>query len=198
VLHFYESVPGWFWWEDLYSEAVKAAPDKKQSHFVEVGAWLGKSTIYMAVEIANSGKLIKFDCVDTWLGSTGADVGVFNVYFQAHANDQDAAYKEFLGFIEPVKDYITPIRMDSISASKLYADESLDFVFIDADHEYENALADIKAWYPKVKIGGMIGGDDFGNATAGISRAVTELIQNFHLNNIGFCWIATKRDKCLI
>ena len=39
------------------------------AHFVEVGTFLGKSAIYMAVEIINSGKNIKFDCVDHWLGS---------------------------------------------------------------------------------------------------------------------------------
>ena len=39
------------------------------AHFVEVGSYKGRSTSFMAVEIANSGKQIKFDCVDTWEGS---------------------------------------------------------------------------------------------------------------------------------
>ena len=39
------------------------------AHFVEVGTFLGKSAIYMAVEIINQGKIIKFDCVDHWLCS---------------------------------------------------------------------------------------------------------------------------------
>ena len=39
------------------------------SHFVEIGSWKGRSASYMAVEIFNSRKNIKFDCVDTWCGS---------------------------------------------------------------------------------------------------------------------------------
>lgn len=40
-------------------------------------------------------------------------------------------------------------------------DDSLDFVYIDADHHYENALADIRAWWPKVKPGAFLGGHDY-------------------------------------
>ena len=65
--HFYEQIQGWFDFEDLYSDVVKTFPE--ESHFVEVGSWKGKSASFMAVEIHNSKKQIKFDCVDTWNGS---------------------------------------------------------------------------------------------------------------------------------
>ena len=39
-------------------------------------------------------------------------------------------------------------------------DHSLDFVFLDASHEYKDVKDDIEHWLPKVKIGGTLGGDD--------------------------------------
>lgn len=190
--HFYESVPGWFWWEDIYAEAVRSAPHGEPSHFVEVGTWLGRSAVYMAVEIANADKPIRFDCVDTWLGSVNDYSRAFHDYFAAHGDDKNAAYEEFLKYIEPVKHLITPVREASVLASRLYADESLDLVFLDSDHEYSQISADIEAWYPKVKTGGTIGGDDFGNEQGGVRRAVTEFFQDFRLNSVDFCWVARK------
>ena len=65
--HFYKTIPGYFDYEDVYAEVVSSAADG--FHFVEIGAWYGQSTSYLAVEIINSGKNIKFDVVDTWKGS---------------------------------------------------------------------------------------------------------------------------------
>jgi hypothetical protein len=67
--HYYWQLEGWLSGPqlDTYSEMVKNAKDG--AHFVEIGAWKGKSTSFMAVEIANSGKKIKFDTVDTFRGS---------------------------------------------------------------------------------------------------------------------------------
>ena len=52
------------------------------------------------------------------------------------------------------------IKADTVKAAKEVADSSLDFVFIDADHTTASVKADIKAWQPKVKAGGMLLGHD--------------------------------------
>ena len=80
--HFYNNIDGWFDFQIIYSQMVNKFSDR--SHFVEIGAWLGKSTSYMAVEIINSGKNIKLDVVDDWFG--GNDIS---------ANyDKDKEYSE--------------------------------------------------------------------------------------------------------
>ena len=62
--HFHYKIPGWFTFPRLYSTMVDRFPSG--AHFVEVGTWQGSSAAYMAVEIINSGKNIKFDCIDIW------------------------------------------------------------------------------------------------------------------------------------
>jgi len=65
------------------------------------------------------------------------------------------------GITEFAKDRRTILRKDSVEAAGDVEDGSLDFVFIDADHSYEGALADIRAWVPKVREGGIVCGHDF-------------------------------------
>lgn len=53
------------------------------------------------------------------------------------------------------------IREFSVIAAEKFQDNYFDFVYIDADHTYEAVIKDLRAWYPKVKIGGIIGGHDY-------------------------------------
>ena len=57
-----------------------------------------------------------------------------------------------------MKNYINPIRNTSLESVDDYMDESLDFVFIDGNHEYDFVFSDIKNWLPKVKRGGVLAG----------------------------------------
>jgi hypothetical protein len=164
--HFYQNIDGWFTFPELYKKAVETF--NSGSHFVEIGSWLGRSAAFLAVEILNSGKQIKFDCIDTWAGSDEHrynDVVVNNVLFE-----------RFLNNIRPAKEVITPIRKPSLEAVELYDDNSLDFVFIDASHDYENVLKDVKAWYPKVKSGGLFAGHDYVSGWDGVIQAVDEFM----------------------
>ena len=56
---------------------------------------------------------------------------------------------------------VVPILTTSVRAAKLFADESVPFCFIDADHSYASVTADLHAWWPKVRAGGMIAGHDY-------------------------------------
>ena len=149
---------GYFTYPNLYSFSVQNFPTN--SHFVEVGCWKGRSAAYMAVEIHNSGKSIRFDCVDTWAGSVTEEPHQTDEYVQS-----GTLYEKFLSNTETVKHIITPKRGDSVEMAESYEDDSLDFVFIDGDHRYEFVKADIEAWVPKVKSGGIVSGHDYGWCT---------------------------------
>jgi predicted O-methyltransferase YrrM len=53
------------------------------------------------------------------------------------------------------------VRKFSFDAANDFADCSLDFVYVDAVHDYKNALRDILDWWPKIKPGGVMAGHDY-------------------------------------
>ena len=55
----------------------------------------------------------------------------------------------------------TLIRKMSMDALADFDDDYFDFVYIDADHDFDNVVKDIMGWIRKVKKGGMIAGDDY-------------------------------------
>ena len=184
--HFYKSIgEDWFDFQDIYIRMVNISTD--DSHFVEVGGWKGRSTSYLAVEILNSNKRIKFDCVDTWAGSKEHLDPSHWAYVKELEGDKDWLYFQFIKNIRPVGEIINPIRTTSLNASSLYSNRSLDFVYIDASHEYDDIIKDLHAWYPKVKKGGFIGGHDYGTGYPGVKQAVDEFFNgDFKLSNCSF------------
>lgn len=68
----------------------------------------------------------------------------------------------------------TILHGDSVEMAAHVADGSLDFVFIDAGHDYPHVRSDILAWSPKVRVGGFITGHD--HQWPSVRRALDELL----------------------
>ena len=153
--HFYQNIEGWFSYDYLYKNAVANAQDG--AVFVEIGSFKGRSSAFLAVEIINSGKNIRLDLIDTWQGSTehqkGGECEVPEVV-------EGTLYDTFLKNMEPAKGHFNAIRMSSQEAAALYPDNSIDFIMIDGEHSVEAVAADIRAYLPKMKKGGVMTGDD--------------------------------------
>jgi len=151
--HFFDTIPGWFDFDDIYADVVRQS--REGATFVEVGSWYGRSSAFMAVEIANSKKNIRFFCVDTWKGSPTE--GYHQQEVLAHGG---SIKQQFVSNMRGLS--VVPVESDSANAADLFEDGSVDFVFIDASHEYQAVSRDISAWYPKVRDGGIIAGHDVG------------------------------------
>jgi hypothetical protein len=185
----YAEIPGWFNEEWLYDRMIDGA--SLNATFVEVGCWLGKSTAYCAGRIRERGKAITFYAVDTWLGSPNEPAMV-----EAVARAGGSVYELFRANMEAagVMETIRTLRLPSVAAATLFANGSVDFVFIDADHTSEAVQADIAAWRPKIRSGGILAGHDW-NTYSSVQQAVTAMLgRDFSVE--GNCWIHKPRLSC--
>ena len=174
--HFYHNIDGWFNFEALYREMVVEAQDKAE--FVEIGAWKGRSTAFMGVEIINSDKDITYHVIDHFQGS--------DEHQQENEVINGSLKDVFLKNIEPISHRVNLWPVPSLEAVKYFADNSLDFVFIDGSHDYESVKKDIQAWLPKVKSGGVLAGDDYAT-WPGVKQAVDELLPLAQKRDIYWC-----------
>lgn len=84
------------------------------------------------------------------------------------------------------------IRLDSVQAAE-QINEPLDFVYIDGDHSYQGIREDLEAWFPKVRVGGIIAGHDYGQpAFPGVKAVVDAFFDRFgikvHHEGVGVWW----------
>ncbi len=105
--------------------------------------------------------------VDAWIAPTEADQPKWNWLY-------NLASKRIYQFPDA-----KIIRAASSAAAQIVPNE-LDFVYLDASHDYEEVLADIEAWFPKIKSGGWMWGDDWPHS--GVEQAVTEFTREYALS----------------
>lgn len=173
----------WFTFPNLYSSFVNELKDGDT--MVEIGSYKGQSTVYMAVEICNSNKDIRFYAIDTWEGSK-ENKDKSSVHFSANLDD---LYNTYVNNISSVQQYITNIRADSVMSASMFKEKSINIAFIDACHEYECVYNDIIAWLPKIKNGGILAGHDYNHNWPGVNKAVDNLLGANNIQTSEFCWI---------
>lgn len=85
------------------------------------------------------------------------------------------------------------IRDFSINAANRLNDKVLDFVYIDARHDYESVKEDIRAWHPIVKKGGIVSGHDYIDGVDndrpdkpkyGVKKAVDEWVKEKNIKHL--------------
>jgi Methyltransferase domain len=182
----YSEIPGWFDEEWLYDWMIGSADDG--ATFVEVGCWLGKGTAYCARRIRECARRIAQYAVDTWEGWPNEPAMLETV-----RDAGGSVYPLFCRNLEEagVLDTVHPLKMPSKAAAALFADGTLDFVFIDADHSVESVQADIAWWRPKIKSGGTLAGHDW-NTYASVQEAVRAMLGN-EFTVEGNCWLYQQR-----
>ena len=164
----WRDIPGWFDDElaEVYRHAVTRAVDG--SRFVEVGCYLGRSTTFLIDEMRRQGKRITLWIVDNFSGISPE---------HAHLYPEKSHLTAFLNNLPDCHGLNVNVHPgESVDIAKQFANDSLDFVFLDADHSYEAVMADIIVWLCKVKPGGILTGDDYSHCFPGVIRAVDELL----------------------
>lgn len=150
----------------VYDEITSILPDN--ANIVELGCFLGKSTYYLIQKLKERGINFNLDVVDVFENSLNTDTR--------------SRYKDY--FLDTFKTnigsdlvYIKNIHKNFTSkAVNFYEDNSLDFIYVDASHREEDVYNDISLWFPKLKPGGIMAGDDW--QKIGVRNAVVKVILN--------------------
>lgn len=95
--------------------------------------------------------------------------------------------EQYQRFMDKVKDkpFVKVYRDYSFNVVKECEDNFFDLVYIDADHTYNGCYKDIIDWYPKVKQGGILLGDDYvkHKTRTGVEYGVIEAVNKFARDN---------------
>lgn len=149
---------------------------------IEVGTWKGASATQMAHLTKTIGLETEIVCVDTWLGA---------IEFLASDEDPTRSLKLKNGYpsiyytflanvvLSGHSDVITPFAQTSINGARWFSAQGTqaDLIYIDASHEEADVLADLEAYWPSVRPGGVMFGDDFSAAWPSVIRAVRGFAQ---------------------
>lgn len=141
----------------------------------EIGVWKGA----FSTRLLSGTTPVSLHLVDPW---------VFAAHFPrrwyggALANDQkamDDIHREVVKrFANDTRVIIH--RLPSSRAAPMFPDGYFDWVYVDGDHSYEAVLQDLRLWYPKIKKGGFLAGDDYPwrdeSGQLSVARAVREFV----------------------
>jgi predicted O-methyltransferase YrrM len=187
-------------WRSVHPTLHEAIATHRPEVIVEIGAWKGASTAYMArtlIELGLPGTVV---AVDTWLGAVDhwsradlfAELGCEHGY--------PTLYRTFLSNLvhEGLTGRVVPLPLDSVNAGKLMALRGIvaDMIHLDAGHEEASVAADLAAWWPVLRPGGALVADDYdpdGGQFPGVMRAVDAFCAGHGLGRP-----RANRGKCLV
>jgi predicted O-methyltransferase YrrM len=148
---------------------------------VEVGVFEG----LFSEHILKYCRVRKLYSIDPWLEFSNSE---YTDRANAAQKVQDNRYEAVCRRLGQFAQRSEVLRKTSVEGAKQFADKSLDFIYIDANHSYQGCLEDLSVWWPKLKSGGVIAGDDFVDSSIsgtqyGVKSAVSEF---FGEKNIPF------------
>jgi hypothetical protein len=138
---------------------------------LNLGAEVGVASGYYSEILCKANPKLKLYSIDPW--------------YRYHDYRDFANPNTFIHMEDKARKLLAPysciiIKKTSMEAVKDFADNSLDFVFIDANHAYEYVRDDIREWTKKVRNGGIVSGHDYYKTKAGnvgVITAVDEYIK---------------------
>jgi len=149
---------------------------------VEVGTERG----VFAEILCQANPSLRLDAVDAWTTYRG---------YVDHTDQSalDAAWAETVERLRPYPN-AQAIKAWSVEAARQHADLSLDFVYIDANHEFTQVVADLAAWGPKVRRGGMLSGHDYRKSKNNAPYHVVQAINGYTAAHKIHPWFVLRGD----
>jgi predicted O-methyltransferase YrrM len=146
---------------------------------VEIGSWMGASTCFLAAGLKGESAMVY--AVDNFQGlsTCGDDSAWYHRHFKKLGTSSTLEIFRANFAALGLSARTEPIVSDSLAAARSLAAlrGTVNLIFIDGDHSYAACRADIEAWLPFVRPGGVIAFHDFGSRADGVTRAIFETIK---------------------
>jgi predicted O-methyltransferase YrrM len=138
---------------------VESLPDN--SVIVEIGVWRGRSAFAMAEACRHTNKRVY--AIDPWQDYETKKGLLSTRLTEFGVNSIESVYQGFMADRRKLglERWIEVIRHGSVGAAAQWRHGLCDLVFIDGNHNYDPVMADLQAWSPHMKEGGLICGDDW-------------------------------------
>lgn len=172
----YLTIPGFCDYENIYEEQCRKLPEG--ARLIELGVWQGRSLCHLAEMASLLGKRFEIYGIDIFGGPLhGQDVWKD---YSLHGTKANLEWRGLGGTVR--------FLQSSIAESALYfADQSVDFAWLDASHGVESVMKHLVAWWPKMKTGATLGGHDL--TFYGVSEALERLRIPYTQN--GSSWVCS-------
>lgn len=147
------------------------------------GAEIGVERGHFSAALCTALPGLELLAVDAWQAYRG---------YREHVSQEklDGFYAETCERLAPFNAEV--LRGFSVDLAAAVPAGSLDFVFIDGNHALPSVIADLAAWVPKVRPGGIIAGHDFGRSSVGhVREAVTAWTSAYRIGP----WFVLTGDK---
>lgn len=135
---------------------VKLVRDNNWTRGAELGVWQGE----LLGELMESCPGLHMIAVDLWEPTPGGEKDKTTGETDLSKKDMEGAKRMVNFIVRAYEPRIQVIQLDTAAAAIYVPDESLDFVFVDADHRTASVIKDIEAWMPKLKPSGWMTGHD--------------------------------------
>lgn len=131
-----------------------------------MGHWMAAQGFQRAAEVGVQAGIFSRRILDTW----GGELLMVDFWgpipgYEDVANVSQLEHHNLLELARKVEEDFSPrakiVRGLSVEVAQHVPPQSLDFVYLDADHSYKGVMEDLKAWIGKVRPGGAIGGHDY-------------------------------------
>lgn len=181
---------GWGFDDHIFGLAIHSLRPRL---IVEVGSWKGMSALRMAAIVKAAGLDCEIVCIDTWIGSVEHLQAWDEDWFRSlrMRNGFPSIYYTFLSNVldEGHSDIVTPFPATSENAAVILQQlgTKADIIYIDAAHEYEPVLRDMRKLWPVLADGGLLIMDDYAT-WPGVTEAIHQFVSDENLQPSSLGW----------
>ncbi len=165
--------------EGGWSKYYHVFPGLIKRYNLKIGVEIGVSTGGHSESILRTTDVEKLYSIDPWIENPVLHLGGRSNY--------DVLFYRVRSRLAKYGERSVVIRNFSYNVVNQFDDASLDYIFIDGNHHYEAVKQDLEMWYPKLRAGGVMGGDDYATSWPGVPKAVNEFFEK--------CSISVNQDQ---